>query len=162
MRLAMGLKPAPDMFQEAMNCVSGDSPCARVCLDDILCAANGTCEDHLEKLRVVLDRLNENGFKVNVRKSAFATDSLECLGHFVTRDGIQPQPKKVDGSAPATLHAQPKAMHSSAAPAGEGVLIPPRAGHASHAACACALPQTSEWTCKAAALLRSFSAAQPL
>jgi hypothetical protein len=65
-------------------------------------------------------------------------------------------------SASATLHARPKALRSSAAPAGEGVLIPPCAGHASHAACACMLSQTLEQTCKAAALLRSFSAAQPL
>jgi hypothetical protein len=43
------------------------------------------------------------------------------------------------------------------------VLIPvPRAGQASHATHACALSRSLEWTCKAAALLRSFSAAQPL
>jgi hypothetical protein len=68
-----------------------------------------------------------------------------------------------DGSVPDTLHAQPKAQRSNAAPAGEGVLIPPHTGHASHATtCACALSRTSEWTCEAAALLRHFSAAQPL
>jgi hypothetical protein len=67
-----------------------------------------------------------------------------------------------DGSASASLHAQPKATRSSAAPAGEGALIPLHAGHASHAACACVLSRTSEWTCEAAALLRSFSAAHPL
>jgi hypothetical protein len=67
-----------------------------------------------------------------------------------------------DDSASAALHAQPKAMHSSAAPAGEGVLIPPHAGHASHATCACALSRTLEQTCEAAALLCSFSAAHPL
>jgi hypothetical protein len=65
-------------------------------------------------------------------------------------------------SAPATLHAQPKALRSNAAPTGEGVLIPPHAGHHSHAACACALSRTSEQTCEAAALFRSFSAAHPL
>jgi hypothetical protein len=67
-----------------------------------------------------------------------------------------------DDSASATLHAQSKALRSNAAPAGKGVLIPPHAGHASHAAHACALPRTLEQTCKAAALLRSLSAGQPL
>jgi hypothetical protein len=67
-----------------------------------------------------------------------------------------------DDSASAALHAQPKALRSNAVPAGEGVLIPPHAGHASHAACACMLSRTLEQTCKAAALLRSFSAAHPL
>jgi hypothetical protein len=67
-----------------------------------------------------------------------------------------------DDSASDALHAQPKASRSNAAPAGKGVLIPPHAGHASHAACACALSRTTEQTCEAAALLRSFSAAHPL
>jgi hypothetical protein len=67
-----------------------------------------------------------------------------------------------DDSASATLHAQPKALRSNAAPTGEGALIPPHTGHTSHAAHACALPRTLEQTCKATALLRSFSAAQPL
>jgi hypothetical protein len=65
-------------------------------------------------------------------------------------------------SAFATLHAQPKALRSNAAPTGEGVLIPPHAGHVSHAAHACVLSRILEQTCEAAALLRSFSAAQPL
>jgi hypothetical protein len=42
------------------------------------------------------------------------------------------------------------------------VLIPPHAGHASHATYACTLSRTLEQTCEAAALLRSLSAAQPL
>jgi hypothetical protein len=49
-----------------------------------------------------------------------------------------------DESASDTLHAQPKASRSNAAPAGEGVLIPPHAGHASHATCACVLSRTLE------------------
>jgi hypothetical protein len=84
------------MFQEAMNCVLGDLPCAQVHLNDILCAAAGTCEDHLEKLRAILNRLNKNGFEVNARKSAFVTGGLEHLGHCATRDGIQQQPEKVE------------------------------------------------------------------
>jgi hypothetical protein len=67
-----------------------------------------------------------------------------------------------DDSASDALHAQPKASRSNAAPTGEGALIPPHAGHASHATCACAPPRSSEQTCEAAALLRSFSAAHPL
>jgi hypothetical protein len=67
-----------------------------------------------------------------------------------------------DDSAPVTLHAQPKASRSNAAPAGEGVLNLPHAGHASHATCACALSRSSEQTCKAAASLRSFFSSSPL
>jgi hypothetical protein len=66
-----------------------------------------------------------------------------------------------DDSAPIALHAQPKALRSNAAPAGEGVLNPLHAGHASHTACACVLSQSLEWTRKAAASLRSFFSSSP-
>jgi hypothetical protein len=37
------------------------------------------------------------GLKVNAKKSFFAKDELECLGHWVARKGIQPtMPKKAD------------------------------------------------------------------
>jgi hypothetical protein len=36
------------------------------------------------------------GLKVNARKSSFCQDSLEYLGYLVTREGIQPIPKKVE------------------------------------------------------------------
>jgi hypothetical protein len=64
-------------------------------------------------------------------------------------------------SASDTLHAQPKASRSNAAPAGEGVLNPPRAGHASHATHACALSRSLEQTCKVAALLCLFFSSSP-
>jgi hypothetical protein len=37
------------------------------------------------------------GLKVNAKKTFFAKSELECLGHWVTRKGIQSMPKKVDG-----------------------------------------------------------------
>jgi hypothetical protein len=43
----------------------------------------------------VLQRLKDAGLKVNANKSAFAQAQLEYLGYWITRDGIQPQPKKV-------------------------------------------------------------------
>jgi hypothetical protein len=54
----------------------------------------------------------------------------------------------------SSLHAQPKAKRSNAAPMGEGVLSDraAHAGHTSHATCACALSRSLEWTCKAAAI----------
>jgi hypothetical protein len=49
-----------------------------------------------------------------------------------------------DDPSSATLHAQPKASRSSAAPAGEGALNPPHAGHTSHATHACVLSRSLE------------------
>ena len=51
-------------------------------------------EDHLEKLEQVLFRLEESGLKVNAKKSFFAKTELECLGYWITRDGVKPLPDK--------------------------------------------------------------------
>ena len=56
----------------------------------------GSFEDHLEKLERVFSRLLKAGLKVNAYKSFFARRELEYLGYWITRDGIQPLPKKVE------------------------------------------------------------------
>jgi hypothetical protein len=68
----------------------------RTYIDDILITTSGTFEDHLEKLNKVLWRLKTTGFRANVRKCFFAKAQLEYLGYWLTRSGIQPQPKKVE------------------------------------------------------------------
>jgi Reverse transcriptase (RNA-dependent DNA polymerase) len=67
----------------------------RTYLDDLLCLTKDTFEDHLEKLDRVLSRLRQAGLKVNAAKSFFARHELEYLGYWITREGIQPMPKKV-------------------------------------------------------------------
>jgi hypothetical protein len=47
-------------------------------------------------LSKILTRLQKMGFKINLRKSFFAVEQFEYLGYWVTREGIQPQKKKVD------------------------------------------------------------------
>jgi hypothetical protein len=52
-------------------------------------------EDHLDKLRVVLEKLQHAGLRVNVKKSFFTKEELEYLGYWITRKGIQPTTSKV-------------------------------------------------------------------
>ena len=44
----------------------------------------------------ILTRLEEAGLKVNAGKSFFAKPELEYLGYWITRQGIQPLPHKVE------------------------------------------------------------------
>jgi hypothetical protein len=96
LRLPMGIKNSPDIFQAIMSDLLGDLDFARAYIDDILIVSNGTFEDHMHKLKQVLQRLQNVGFRANVRKCFFAKDELEYLGFWLTRKGIQPQPKKVE------------------------------------------------------------------
>jgi hypothetical protein len=50
----------------------------------------------MHKVGICLARLEKAGFKANVRKSLFAVKEVEYLGFWLTRTGIQPQPKKVE------------------------------------------------------------------
>jgi hypothetical protein len=65
----------------------------RAYIDDLLVITRGTLEEHLEKLREVLRRLREAGLNVNA--AIFLYPRVEYLGYILTREGIKPQPKKV-------------------------------------------------------------------
>ena len=95
-RLPMGISNAPDIFQSIMSELLGDMDFVRVYIDDILIISDGTFEDHMAKLNQVLTRIETKGFRANVRKCFFARPSLEYLGYWLTRQGVQPQPKKVE------------------------------------------------------------------
>lgn len=92
----MGIKTAIDIFQEVMSHVLGDLPYVRTYLDDVLLLTNGTYEDHCEKLRIVLDCLDNCNFCCRPDKCKFTVDNIECLGYLLTRRGLTPQPKKVE------------------------------------------------------------------
>ena len=95
-RLPMGLKTAPDIFQEIMVNLLGDLPYVQVYIDDVLILTDGSYEDHLKKVRTVLDRLEKANFRARVNKCMFASQETEYLGYYLTRKGIIPQPKKVE------------------------------------------------------------------
>jgi hypothetical protein len=46
-------------------------------------------------METVLTRLRDAGLKVNAAKSLFCAHEIEYLGYILTREGIKPQPKKV-------------------------------------------------------------------
>jgi hypothetical protein len=49
----------------------------------------------------VLDRLQKANFRANLRKCYFGESKIDCLGYEITRDGIQPQPKKFEPYIPS-------------------------------------------------------------
>jgi hypothetical protein len=96
-RLPMGLAGSPDIFQERMSHLMRGLEFVRVYLDDVLIISTSTFTEHLQKLRTCLDRINKVGLKVNPDKCFFGRTEIEYLGYWVTRTGVQPQEKKVQG-----------------------------------------------------------------
>jgi hypothetical protein len=67
----------------------------RAYIDDLLIITRGVLDDHLSKIETVLTRLRDAGLKVHGAKSSFYKHEIEYLVYKLTRDGIKPQPKKV-------------------------------------------------------------------
>jgi Reverse transcriptase (RNA-dependent DNA polymerase) len=68
-RLPMGIKIAPDVFQNVMSKLTQDLEYVKTYLDDLLTLTNSSFADHLTKLEMVLARLSTAGMRVNTSKS---------------------------------------------------------------------------------------------
>jgi len=88
--IPMGLCNSPDIFQENMSELMDGLAFVRTYIDNLLCLTKGTFTYHLEKVELILQRLQKAGLKVNVTKSFFTRSQLEYLGYWITRTGIKP------------------------------------------------------------------------
>jgi hypothetical protein len=96
-RLPMGLSISPDVFQEKMSELMSGLEFAQAYLDDLLILLTEKgFEKHLDKVELVLTRLQEAGQKINAVKSFFAQKNLECLSYNIGREGLCPSQKKVE------------------------------------------------------------------
>ncbi|KAE8655617.1 hypothetical protein F3Y22_tig00117021pilonHSYRG00031 [Hibiscus syriacus] len=64
-------------------------------LDDILVYSRNW-QDHLDHVRLVLQRLQENGFVAKHNKCTFGQTTVEYLGHIVSKEGLAVDPAKVE------------------------------------------------------------------
>ena len=96
-RLPFRLCNAPATFSRLMdNVQSGLS--WEVCLyylDDIIVFSKDW-EEYLQRLRMVLSRLREGNLRLGHKKCTLAQSSVTFLGHLVSEDGWQPDPRLLD------------------------------------------------------------------
>jgi len=93
-RAPMGLRNSPAFAQSVIEEVLRDLDDVEVYIDDIAIWSD-TWEDHTRTLNEVFRRLEEAGFSVNPLKCEFGIAEGDFLGHWVSKDGIQPWQKKV-------------------------------------------------------------------
>ena len=63
-------------------------------LDDIIIFSK-TPKEHIERLRGVFQKFHEAGLKLKPKKCEFFRTKISYLGHIVSRNGIECDPKKV-------------------------------------------------------------------
>ena len=95
-RMPQGVTNAPATFQRLMERCMGDLAPTKVLvyLDDLL-LFSPSLEEHLLLLEEVLGRLKSYGLKLNPEKCTFFRQSVKCLGHVVSKDGVSTDPDKI-------------------------------------------------------------------
>lgn len=96
-RMPFGLCNAPSTFQRLMQRLFGDQQCQTLLLylDDIV-VFSSTVQQHLERLEMVLGRLQQEGLKAKLSKCAFFRNKVPYLGHVVSDKGVSTDPNKVE------------------------------------------------------------------
>ena len=64
-------------------------------LDDITAFSRGWHE-HIQRLRMVFQRLREANLRLGHKKCTLARTSVTFLGHLVSKDGIRPDPRLLE------------------------------------------------------------------
>ncbi|GFS96653.1 retrovirus-related Pol polyprotein from transposon opus [Trichonephila clavipes] len=76
-------------------------------LDDVL-VASSTEEEHSEHLKMVFERFQQYGLRINISKSVLGADQVEYLGFLIPAEGSRPLPEKVQAISnyklPETIH----------------------------------------------------------
>ena len=91
LRMPYGLCNAPATFQHLMqNCLGElNLTYALIYLDDVIVYSK-TEEEHLVRLRTVLERFMEHGLKLKPSKCNFFRTEISYLGHKVSAAGMEP------------------------------------------------------------------------
>ncbi|TKA43710.1 hypothetical protein B0A49_13608, partial [Cryomyces minteri] len=75
---------------------------------DILTYTNGTQEQHMDKVKLVLHRLRAARLQVDIRKCRFATQEVKYLGLIISTEGVRMDPVKTEAitnwQAPRNVH----------------------------------------------------------
>jgi hypothetical protein len=107
--MSFGLTNALAYFMYLMNSVFMPEldKFVMVFIDDILIYSK-TKEDHVNHLRVVLQRLRDHCLYAKFSKCEFWLDSVKFLGHTISSEGISVDPTKVqevmDWNPPTSIH----------------------------------------------------------
>ena len=66
-------------------------------LDDVIIFSK-TPDKHIERLRGILQKLQNAGLKLKPSKCEFFKDRISYLGHIVSKNGVETDPKKISGN----------------------------------------------------------------
>ncbi|XP_061704165.1 uncharacterized protein K02A2.6-like [Cydia pomonella] len=93
-RLVYGLSSSPGIFQRRLEQLFSDMSHVGVFLDDVIITGKDT-KSHIDNLNKVFERLQSYGLRVRKDKCEFFADSINYLGHVISRAGVHTCPDKI-------------------------------------------------------------------
>ena len=96
-RLPLGMWASENIFHAKVDELLGNIEAVKTYIDDILVLGKDSFEKYIEQLRIIFGRLRAAGLKVNAPKCSIGLDEIPYLVYGITREGIKPNPKKVQG-----------------------------------------------------------------
>ena len=112
-RMPFGLSNAGASFCRLMEMCLGDQQYLTLLfyLDDI-CVFSSSVDEMLDRIALVFGRLKEFNLKIKPKKSFFFQSSVLFLGHQLSKDGILPNPEKVNKVKDWPIPKNAKEVHS--------------------------------------------------
>ena len=104
-RLPFVVSSASALFQRAVDTILQGLPGVVCYQDDILVTGSET-EEHIKNFERVFRRVKAFGLHLRLAKCKFLKESVEYLGHVISRNGICTSPKKIEAiqKAPTPLN----------------------------------------------------------
>lgn len=99
--MPFGLTNAPAVFQRLMQTVLmglnpvGGKQFVSVYIDDVLVYSQ-SLDEHLEHLRLVIQKIQDAGLKLKPSKCQFVREEVEYLGHVLTPEGLKTNTRLVE------------------------------------------------------------------
>ncbi|UYV74578.1 K02A2.6-like [Cordylochernes scorpioides] len=94
-RIPFGITSAPEIFQRKMTQLLGKIEGVVSFMDDIV--VNGSSlEEHNERVRQVLKKIQEEGLTLNPEKCQFGVKTVQFLGHTLSSEGLFIDEEKLD------------------------------------------------------------------
>ena len=96
-RLPMGLKNSPAIFQRAMNLLLQGAlgQYAYIYMDDIIIYSRDA-DSHLKHIETILEKLQTNGLKVKFSKCQLFREEIAYIGFLVSLNGMKVNPEKLN------------------------------------------------------------------
>ena len=112
-RMPFGLSNVGASFCRLMEMCLGDQQYLTLLfyLDDI-CIFSSSVDEMLNRIEMVLERLQDFNLKIKPKKSFFFQSKVLFLGHILSKDGISPNPDKIQKVKDWPVPTNAKEVHS--------------------------------------------------